>query len=114
MVGCSLLVLKRGQQIEAGDAERMDHAVRAAGEHDVGIAAANDLDRLADRLAAGGAGRQAVGVRALGVEHGGQVPGRHVRLLLQLDRRVQPFQAGLGEQRQVELVAVAARWSSCG
>ena len=87
------------QQVEAGDAERMDHAVRAAGEHHVGVAAADDLDRLADRLAAGGAGRQAVGVRALGVEHGRQVAGRHVGLLLQFDRRVQPFQAGLGEQR---------------
>ena len=105
LVGSSLLVLKAVQQIEAGDAEGMDHAVRAAGEHHVGVAAADDLGGLADGLAAGGAGRQAVGVRPLGVEHAGQVAGRHVGLLLQLDRRVQPFQAGLGEQRQVELAA---------
>ena len=60
---------QRRQQVEAGDAERMDHAVRAAGEHHVGLAAANDLGRLADGLAAGGAGRQAIQVRTLGVEH---------------------------------------------
>ena len=40
------------EQVETGDAERMDHAVCAAGEHHVGIAAADDLRRLADRLAA--------------------------------------------------------------
>ena len=75
-----------GQQVEAGDAERVDHAVRAAGEHHVGVAAADDLGRFADRLAAGGAGGQAVDVGALGVEHAGQVAGRHVRLLLQFRR----------------------------
>ena len=91
-----------GQQVEAGHAEGMDHGVRAAGEHHVGLAAADDLDRLADRLAAGGAGRQAVDVRPLGVEEAGQVAGRHVRLLLQLGDRVQRFQALLGELGQVE------------
>ena len=84
-----------GEQVEAGDAEGMDHAVRAAGEHDVGIAAANDFGRFADRLAAGGAGRQAIEVRPLGVEHGGQMARRHVRLLLQFAERVERFDAGL-------------------
>ena len=71
--------------------------MRSAGEHHVGVAAANDLGRFADRLAAGGAGGQAVGVRALGVEHAGQVAGRHVRFLFQFGHRVERFQAGLGE-----------------
>ena len=53
-----------GEQTEAGDAERMDHAVRAAGDHEVGVAAADQLDRLADGLAAGGAGREAAEIRA--------------------------------------------------
>ena len=81
----------------------MDHAVRAAGEHDVGVAAADDLGRFADGLAAGGAGGEAVDVRALGVEHRRQVAGRHVRLLFQFDHRVQRFQACLDERGQVEL-----------
>ena len=102
------LVVARAQgreQIEAGDAEGMDHGVRAAGEHHVGLAAADDLDRLADGLAAGGAGRQAVDVRPLGVEEAGQVAGRHVRLLLQFGDRVEQFQALAGEAADVQRVA---------
>jgi hypothetical protein len=93
------------EEIEAGDAERMDHAVRAAGEHGVGLAAADDLDRFADGLTASSAGRQAVGVGTLSIEQRRQMPGRHVGLLLQFDRGMQPLQAGLGEQRQIELAA---------
>ena len=74
LVGLVVVGREGGQQVEAGDAERVDHAVRAAGEHHVGVAAADDLGRLADGLAAGGAGGQAVGVRALRVEHAW--PGR--------------------------------------
>ena len=85
----------------------MNHAVRAAGEHHVGVAAADDLGRLADRLAGGGAGGQAVQVGALGVEQAGQVAGRHVRLLLELLLRVEPFEAALGELFQIQF-AVAA------
>ena len=62
--GSSLRVREGGEQVEAGDAEGVDHAVRAAGEHHVGVAVADDLGRLADGLAAGGAGGQAVVVRA--------------------------------------------------
>ena len=43
---------KGGQAVEAGHAERVDHRVRAAADHDVGVAAAEDLGRLADRLRA--------------------------------------------------------------
>ena len=64
---CRLVVAGRegGQEDEAGHAEGMDHAVRAAGEDHVGTAAADQLERLADRLGAGGAGGQAVGVEPL-------------------------------------------------
>ena len=85
----------------------MNHRVRAAGEHHVGIAAADDLDRLADRLAAGGAGRQAVEIRSLGVEEAGQVAGRHVRLLLQFGDRMQCLQTLANKLREVELIAAA-------
>ena len=83
----------------------MDHGVRAAGEHHVGLAAADDLDRLADGLAAGGAGGETIDVGTLGVEQAGQVPGRHVRLLLQFRDGVQDFHARLGEAGQVEVPA---------
>ena len=83
----------------------MDHRVRAAGEHDVGLVAADDLDRLADRLAAGRARREAIDVRPLGVEEAGEVGGHHVRLLLDFGHRVEHFQALLGEAGQVEGVS---------
>ena len=106
--GSSLRVLRRGEQIEAGDAEGMDHGVGAAGEHDVGLAAADDFDRLADRLAAGGAGGQAVDVRPLGAEQSGQVAGRHVGLLLHLGDGMERFDALADEPGHVELVR--RRW----
>ena len=112
--GSSLRVRKGREQVEAGHAEGVDHAVRAAGEHHVGVAAADDLGRLADRLAAGGAGRQAVDVRPLGVEHAGQVAGRHVRLLFQLADGMEQFQARCGELGHVELCRRRARRPSSG
>ncbi len=81
----------------------MDHGVRAAGEHDVGLAAADDLDRLANGLAAGRAGGEAVEIRSLGIEEAGQMRGRHVRLLLQFRDRVEHFQAPAGETADIQL-----------
>jgi len=80
--------------------------VRSAGNHRIGIAAANDLGRLANRLTAGRTGRQAVHVRALGVEQAGDMPGRHAWLLLQLGHRREHLQTGLDESRQIKLRAV--------
>ena len=56
----------------------------AAGQHQVGVAVADHLGRLADRLAAGGAGGQAAVIRAEQTEIGGEVAGRGVQLLLGL------------------------------
>ena len=95
-----------GQQIEAGDAEGVNHAVGAAGNHAIGIPAADDFGGFADRLAAGRASRQAVQVRPLGVEHAGEMAGRHVRFLFQFGHRVERFPARLGEARQVQSIAV--------
>ena len=61
---------ERGQEVEAGHAEGVDHAVRAAREHHVGVAPADHLVGFADRLRAGGAGGQAVGVHARGRRRG--------------------------------------------
>ena len=83
----------RRQQDEARDAERVNHAVDAAGEHHVGAAAANDLDRLADRLGARRAGRQAREVRASRAEDARDVAGRRPRLLLGLLEPIEQSQA---------------------
>ncbi len=100
----------RRQEHEAGDPERMDHAVHAAGEHHVGPAAADDLDRLADRLGAGGAGGQAREVRAPGPEDARQVARRRARLLLRLFERIEQPQPDLGEQTGVDPAAELLRW----
>ena len=92
-----------GQEVEAGHAERVDHAVGPAREHHVGVAPADDLGRLADRLRAGGAGGQAVGVRPPGAEDPGQVAGGRARLLLGLVDRVQLLEALAGEAGGVDL-----------
>src|SRR4051812_30585887 len=84
----------------------MDHAMRAAGEHHVGVAAADDLDRLADRLRAGGASGQAVGVRAARPEEAGQVAGGGPRLLLGLPDRVELGEAVAREFRGGDLAVV--------
>ena len=69
--------------MEPADAKRMDHAVGAAGQHHIDFAGANHLGRLADRLAARGTRRDAVGVRPLGIEAGRQMRGRHVQFQFQ-------------------------------
>ncbi len=91
------------EQVEAGDAEGVDHAVGAAGEHDVGLAAADDFGRFADGLAAGGTGGEAVEVRAFGAEVRGDVRDRHVRFLFELELRVESLEAFLDERGQIEL-----------
>ena len=60
---------------------------RAAGQHQVGVAVADQLGRLADGLAAGGAGRQAVVIGAFQIEVSGQVARRGVQFLLGLAGR---------------------------
>ena len=78
-MGRIVVVLREGAEtMKAADAERMDHAVGAAGQHHVDLAHANHLGRFANGLAAGGASGNAIGVGALGIELGRQVRGRHV------------------------------------
>ena len=49
-----------GQAVEPGDAERMNHRMRPAADHHIGIAAAKDLRGFPDRLRAGGTGGEAI------------------------------------------------------
>ena len=93
---------KGGQQVEAGHAEGVDHAVGAAGQHQVGVAVANHLGRLADRLAAGGAGRQAVVIGAEQTEIGGEVAGRGVQFLFGLRSGLELAQSVAGESRGID------------
>ena len=99
---------ERGEQIEARHAERMDHAVRPAGEHHVDLAAADHLGRLADGLAARGTRGEAVHVRTLRIEPRRQIRGRHVRLLFELQLRIEPLEPFADERAQVE-VAILER-----
>ena len=86
--GVVVALAQRGQPVEAGDAQRVDHRVRPADEHHVGRAVAQDLRRLAGRLAARGARRQTVERRPPRPDLAGDVEQRHVRLLLVLARHV--------------------------
>ena len=98
----------RRQEDEPGEAERVDHAVGAAGEHHVGVAAADQLGRLADRLGAGGARRLAGRVRPPGAEDGRQVPDRSPGLLLGFAGRVEGPQPEAREPGRVD-AALAGR-----
>ena len=81
----------------------MDHAVCAAREHHIGLAAANDFGRFTDRLAAGGTGSKTVDVGALGVEHTGQISGRHVGLLFEFGNRVEQFESRIDERLEAQV-----------
>lgn len=48
--GVIVAIGKGGETIEPGDAEGMDHAVSASGDHEVGVASSEDLGGFADGL----------------------------------------------------------------
>ena len=70
------------------------------------LAAADHLVGLADRLGAGGAGRQAVGVEPLGAEDVGQVRGRSSGLLFRLGDRMELVPPQPGELGSRDLSAM--------
>jgi hypothetical protein len=84
----------------------MDHAVDAAGQHDVDISEADQLGRLADGLGAGRAGREARHIRAPGPEGGREVPGRGPGLLLGFEERVEEALPQTGELPSIDLAPV--------
>src|SRR5262249_32248316 len=90
--GALRLVIAGGERREEDEpryTERMDHAMGAAGEDDVGVAPADQFVGLADRLRAGGTGGQAIGIWAFGSEHAGQMTGRSAGLLLGFANRAE-------------------------
>ena len=92
------------QPVEAGDAKHVDHGVRAAGEHHVGVAAADDAERLADRLRARRARGQAVVRGAADAELPREMRKRHVGLLLDLARRAHQSKRRLDPIPSIDLV----------
>ena len=63
---------------EAADAHRGDGRLGSAGDHRVGVAAPDDLERLADGVRRGGAGGRCREVGALGAEPDRHLPGGEV------------------------------------
>ena len=79
--GARRLVVARRQRAhdgEAADAERRHRRLGAAGDHRVLLAVADQAERLADRLAARGAGAGRRVVHPGAAEADRDVPGRHV------------------------------------
>ena len=64
--------------IETADAEFLDGGFRAAGQHDVRVVAADDVIRLADGMAAGGAGGNDAEIRTFELITDRQLAGSHV------------------------------------
>ena len=83
-LGAVVAPRQRRQPVEARDAQRVNHGVGPAGDHHVGLAPADQHHGLADRLRAGGTGRQATARRPPGPGQQRDVGGGHVGLLLQL------------------------------
>ena len=80
----------------------MNHAVGPAGDHGVGVAAADDHRRLPDGLGAGRTRRQHVERRPADAELRRQVGQHHVGLLLLLAVDVHPREGKLAPADGVE------------
>ena len=78
---CRVLVAgaQRAHVFEAGHRKRDDARLRTAGDHHVGLAAADDFRRLAERVAARGAGSRHGQVGAAGADHDADMRGGGVR-----------------------------------
>ena len=74
-----------------------------AGDHDVGVAAGDDPERVADRVGAGGAGRDVGAVRALGPEADGDLARGLVDDRLDEEERRDPVRALLQQDLVVLL-----------
>src|SRR5437867_9121363 len=84
----------------------MNHAVRAAGKHDVGSTVTNELGGFADGLAAGRTGRQTVVIWSLKIKIIGQMSRGRVRLLFELAPRMKLLQPARGEGDAIDLAAL--------
>lgn len=82
----------------------MDHTMGAAGKDHIGVAATDELTRLADGLRAGSAGSQAVVIRPLGPEPGRQMHRGRTGLLLSLMDGVEILDS---QSREIRCVHVA-------
>ena len=90
---------ERAHRGEPADERLVDAGLGAAGDHHVGVAAADDLARLADRVAAGGAGRHGREVRPGHPELDRDLAGPDVRDAHRDEERADPVRAAQGVGR---------------
>jgi len=88
--------------------QRIDSAVGAAGEHEVGVVARDQAESFADRLRAGGTGGGDRAVRALSVEGKRDVCRDHVRQILQDPQGKQGAGTLLAESGGIEMTFAIA------
>ena len=92
---CGLVVAarERPHRVERRQADARDRRLRTAGDHDVGVAAADDLGAFAQRVAGRGAGARDAEVRALGAGLDGDQASQHIRQHHRHDERADPIRA---------------------
>ena len=90
---------ERAHRGEAADDRLVDAGLGAAGEHDVGVAAPDDLRRLADGVAAGRAGRDGREVRPGHPEADRDLAGADVGDAHRDEERADPVRAAQGVDR---------------
>ena len=76
--GSSLRVLRACAAAKPGDADGADRRLAAAGDHDVGVAVADEAPGVPDRVRGGGAGRAGRAQRTLGAQLERDVRRAHV------------------------------------
>ena len=86
----------RPRRAEAADAERRDRRLGAAADHHVGVSVLDQATRIADRMQAGGAGRDDRVVRPLEAVHDRHLSGDHVDDRARHEEGRDPARAAIG------------------
>ena len=97
---------KRREPIETGDPQRMDHRMRAACQHDVGLSATDDHHSFADGLGACGTCGKAASCVSAGARQERKVSGGQVRLLFEFLQRMHAAESDIRPDRPVHFVFV--------
>ena len=105
--GASLRLRQRLEQALADQAQRVDLALGAADQEEVGRVAAEDAVRLAQGQQAGHVALGDAVVRPLGVVQDRDVAGQHVRQVLEHPQRLDGRQALLAPLLQIDVAGLA-------
>jgi hypothetical protein len=97
---------QRAEHAEAEHTDRVDHRVRAAGEDDIGVAALDRAESLADRLGAGGAGGGDRVVRASRILLNRDMRGGEVGQSAEDRDRVRALAKQARKRREIELIGL--------